>query len=121
MKVLVADDNLMFRKLIGRYLEKYPEVVVVGEALDADGAIRKSKEFAPDIVILDVNMPGQGETTACAAIKEASPRTRVYVCSAHSDRVLKEIAIAANADGSIRKSTLSSDLAKIIRLELQKS
>ncbi|HEY6951337.1 MAG TPA: response regulator transcription factor [Bacteroidota bacterium] len=114
IKVLIADDNEMFRRLIARYLQKHPEVAVVGEATDGGDAIRKATELRPDIVLLDIDMPNQDGQTACIQIKHSVPAAKVYLCSAHSDTVLGQIAGSTPADGIVRKSALSEDLGKII-------
>jgi two-component system invasion response regulator UvrY len=110
----------MFRKLIARYLLKRRGIVVVGEAVSGDEALSQAKELKPDIVVLDVNMPDQSCAAVCIAIREERPETRIYLCSAHSDRVLHEIASSVEANGAIRKSSLKSDLLKMIRAELRK-
>lgn len=114
LTILIADDNLMFRKLIRRYLEDQPAVVVAGEAGDGEEAARKAKELRPDVVILDVNMAGHPVATTCAAIQNAASMARIYLCSAHADRMLREIAMSVHANGVVRKSSLRSDLMKII-------
>jgi two-component system response regulator NreC len=117
IKVLIADDNLMFRKLIAQYLLKLPEVVVVGDAVDGSEAVQMAKNLQPDIVLLDVSMPHQPANTASRAIKTAAHGTKVYLCSAHSDKILTDMAALAEADGVVRKSSLKSDLLAIIRPE----
>jgi two-component system response regulator NreC len=120
IKVLIADDNIIFRKLIAQYLQKQPGVVVVGDAVDGEEAVRKAKELLPDIVLLDISMPKQPSATATSDIKKASPGTNVYLCSAHSDETLHEIAAISHANGFARKSSLKADLLEIVQSELQK-
>jgi DNA-binding NarL/FixJ family response regulator len=110
----------MFRKLIARYLLKRRGVVVVGEAVSGDEALNRVEELKPDIMILDVNMPDQSCATVWAAIREHLPTTRIYLCSAHSDRIPPEIASSVEADGVLRKSSLGSDLMKMVQTELRK-
>jgi DNA-binding NarL/FixJ family response regulator len=110
----------MFRKLIARYLLKRRGIVVAGEAVSGEEAVSQAKELKPDIVVLDVSMPDESCATVCAAIREDRPETGIYLCSAHSDRVLHEIASSVEADGAVRKSFLRSDLLKMIRAELRK-
>ena len=117
IKVLIADDSLMFRKLIERYLQNQPDVLVVGKAIDGAEAVTKAKELQPDVVFLDVDMPDQVTSTTCTAIRQTVPAAKIYLCSAHADPTLKEIAFSTNADGIVRKSSLRGDLLKIIRAE----
>jgi DNA-binding NarL/FixJ family response regulator len=117
IKVLIVDDNLMFRKLITRYLQKNAGVIVVGEAHDGDEAVSQAEELKPDIVLLDVDMPNQGGPMACVAIKKSMPEIRVYYCSAHSDTLLSQLAKGTIADGVVRKSMLKEDLARIVAEE----
>lgn len=89
-------------------------MVVVGTAIDGDETIRMVLEFKPHLVLLDIDMPNQNGQTACTAIKNAIPGTKVYFCSAHSDNSLTQIAQNSRADGIVRKSDLNEDLQKII-------
>ena len=120
IRVLIADDNIIFRKLIAQYLQKLPGVAVVGDAVDGEDAVRKAKELLPDVVLLDISMPKQPNSTASSAIKMASPGTKVYLCSAHSDETLHEITAISHANGFARKSSLKADLLEIVQSELQK-
>lgn len=117
LRILIADDNIIFRRLITQYLRKQPEVEVVGDADDGEEAVRKVQELHPDIVLLDISMPKQPGSTAASSIKTIAPATRVYLCSAHSDETLQDIAERAQADGIVRKSSLKDDLLSIMRRE----
>ena len=118
LRLLIADDSLMFRRLIARYLQKRHGIVIVGEAVSGDDAVRKAAELRPDIAILDVSMPDQTCEKVCGAVREQSPKTKIYLCSAHSDGVLHEIAASVEAHGVLRKSLLRTDLLKMLEKEM---
>ena len=109
----------MFRKLIARYLLKRRGVEVVGEAESGDGALRQAAELKPNIVILDVSLPDRSCESVCAALKTQLPDIRIYLCSAHSDGVLHEMASSVEADGFLRKSLLRTDLLRMLEAELK--
>ncbi len=119
LRLLIADDSLMYRKLIARYLAKRRGVVVVGEAVSGDEALRQTADLKPDIVILDVSMPDQSCAKVCRTIRQQSPATKIYLCSAHSDGVLYEIASTVKAKGVLRKSLLRSDLLNMLEDEME--
>jgi DNA-binding NarL/FixJ family response regulator len=118
LRVLIADDNVVFRRLIAQYLSKQAGVEVVGDAVDGDEVVHKARDLKPNIVLLDVSMPKQPASTAAGAIKKVSPDTKVYLCSAHSDETLQDFASVAQADGIVRKSSLKSDLLRVVDSEL---
>ena len=74
IRVVVADDHPLFREGVVAALQSADDIVVVGEASDADGAFRVMREELPDVVLLDVSMPGSG-LQAAAGIATACPAT----------------------------------------------
>ena len=85
--LLVVDDETLFRELLCRTLSGEPGLEVVGVAADGDSAVRLAKEKKPDVVLMDIEMPGELDgIEAALQIKKERPQTGVVILSAHSER-----------------------------------
>ncbi|HEY1270771.1 MAG TPA: response regulator transcription factor [Terriglobales bacterium] len=83
--VLVADDHPTVRRLIRTAFEKRPDFVVCGEAGDGQEAIEKAETLRPDLVVLDLSMPGMNGLAVARHLKQSSPSTTVIVFSDYLD------------------------------------
>ncbi|MEN4041046.1 MAG: response regulator transcription factor, partial [Anaerolineaceae bacterium] len=84
--VVLADDHDSVRQGIRSLLEKAPDIVIVGEAVDGRGALRRVKELAPDVLLLDIEMPGiNGIEVARKLAKTRQKRVKILVISAYDD------------------------------------
>jgi DNA-binding NarL/FixJ family response regulator len=108
------------RILIKHYLRSNDAVMVVGEASNGEEAIRKAQESQPDVVILDMSMPGAGGVEVSRRIKSLLPNSSVYLCSAYELNEFKELDIGMPADGFIQKSSMKPELEAMIRKELER-
>ncbi|MFN2131311.1 MAG: response regulator [Anaerolineae bacterium] len=115
IRVLVADDHEVVREGTRRMLEREPDIQVVGEAQDGAEAVRLVDELHPDIVVLDVRMPGLNGIEATQRIKDAHPDVRVLVFTAHNDDRYVFPLLDAGANGYVLKTTGQRDLVKAIR------
>ncbi len=112
VRVLIADDDPVMRMLLGAIARGDPALELVAEAADADEAIALAVEHRPDVVLLDVEMPGGGGLRAAREIRAVLPDARVLGLSAHSDDAAM---IAAGADGYVVKGTPPADVARVLR------
>ena len=112
LRLLVADDDPVMRMLLGAIARGDPGLELVAEAADADEAIALAVEHRPDVVLLDVEMPGGGGLRAAREIRSAVPSARVLGLSAHSDGAEM---VAAGADGYVVKGTPPADVARALR------
>ena len=103
IRILIADDNAATRHTARAILEYQRDWEVCEEAVDAKQAIEKAVECEPDIVILDIEMPGRGSFLAARRIKEVSPHTRVLFWSIHDDKQWVQAALLAGASGYVAK------------------
>jgi DNA-binding NarL/FixJ family response regulator len=86
-RVMIVDDEALFRELLSRTLSAEPGLEVVGQAEEGESAIRLTKEVKPDVVLMDIELPGKLDgIEAALLIKEESPETGIVILSAHSDR-----------------------------------
>lgn len=114
-RVVVADDHLLVRAGITTLLEDIPDVEVVGEASDGAEAVKRVAELNPDVLFLDLTMPGMSGFEALAQINESQPRVRVVILSMHetAEHVLR--ALKLGASGYMLKDVFPDELAQAIR------
>ena len=114
IRVVVADDHPLFREGVVTSLRSNPDIEVVGQAQDAAGALRVVREELPDLVLLDVTMPGGG-VSAAAQIASACPATRIVMLTVSEDEDDLLSAMKAGASGYVLKGVSASDLARVVR------
>jgi len=115
IKVLVCDDHALVRSGLRRLLESEDVFEVVGEAADAEQAVEKTAQLAPDVLLLDVVMPGRSGIDALLDLRAASPETRVLVLSMQDDPSYVRQAFAAGAHGYLVKEAADADLVQAIQ------
>ena len=114
LRVLLADDHGVLRAGLGSLLDAQPDLTVVGEAADAEDAIRQASELRPDIALVDVRMPGNG-IEATRRMKADRPDLKVLILSQYDDPVYLHQAMAAGASGYALKRTGGQELLQAIR------
>ncbi|GAA1402107.1 response regulator [Kitasatospora putterlickiae] len=115
IRVLIADDEALLRMAFGTVLEAQPDMAPVGEAADGAEAVRLARELRPDIVLMDVRMPGTDGIEATRQVVEVSPRSRVLILTTFD---LDEYAFAglnAGASGFLLKNTRPEEFLTAIR------
>jgi two-component system, chemotaxis family, chemotaxis protein CheY len=120
LRILIVDDMAAMRLLIKHYLRRNDAVIVVGEASNGEEALKKTQELQPDVIILDMSMPGAGGVEVSRKIKSTYPAISVYLCSAYELNEFKELNIGIPADGFIQKSSMKPELQAMIRKELER-
>jgi DNA-binding NarL/FixJ family response regulator len=115
IRILVVDDQKNIQQVLKIYLEKEPDIEIVGYAFNGQEAIEKVEQLKPDIVLMDLEMPVMDGLTATKLITASSMDTKVLILSFHdSERHLKE-ALKLGAKGYLLKTTTSEELISIIR------
>lgn len=95
MKVLIADDEPIARERLRALLAEHADMTLVAEAGDGEEALRACEEHAPDVVLLDIAMPGMDGLEAARRLAEASPRPAVVFCTAYDEHALSAYEAAA--------------------------
>jgi two-component system, NarL family, nitrate/nitrite response regulator NarL len=113
-KVVIVDDHPVVRRGIAATFSEEPDFEVAGEGASAQDAIRLSRELRPDMILLDVTMPGGG-IEAAAAIAKSRPETAILMLSIREDLVTVRAALRAGAHGYISKGVAGVDLVASAR------
>ena len=114
LRVLLVDDHEVVRVGLRALIERQPGMQVVGEAATAREAVSQTGRLAPDVVVLDVRLPGSNGLEACRQIKAHWPETRIIILTSFPDNETLFDAIAAGADGYILKQVGSDDLIQAL-------
>jgi NarL family two-component system response regulator LiaR len=115
IRVLIVDDHAVVREGLRTFLELQDGIEVAGEAGDGEQAIKLASELEPDVILMDLVMPGVDGVTAMRAVRKRSPRSRVIVLTSFLDDERLMPAIEAGADGYLLKDVEPSELARAIR------
>jgi DNA-binding NarL/FixJ family response regulator len=115
IKILIVDDNRLFRVRVLAFLAAYPEVMVVGEAEDGQAVLKKAKELNPDIVLMDVKMGGMNGLDATRKLKMELPDIQVIILSRYDLEAYRNAAEALGASAYVTKRTLVDELLPAIR------
>lgn len=113
--VLIADDHQFFRDGVRALLEAQPEMECVGEATTGDEAVRRAMELQPDVILMDVQMPGMSGVEATRQIVSSSPQIRVLVVTMFEDDALVFAAMRVGARGYLLKGARHEDMVRAIR------
>jgi DNA-binding NarL/FixJ family response regulator len=115
IRVLLADDHPVVRAGLTGMLAAEPDLDVVGEAASGDEAVAMARALGPDVVLMDLRMPGGNGVTATARIRAECPGTRVMVLTTYDDDADILRAVEAGASGYLLKDLPRADLAEAIR------
>jgi two-component system, NarL family, nitrate/nitrite response regulator NarL len=110
----VADDHPVVRKGLQTFLAKQGKLRIVGEAADGDEALRKARELSPDVVLMDISMPGMNGLAVTEVLRKEAPDMKVLVLSVHSNREYIFRVIQAGAHGYVSKEAPPEELLRAI-------
>jgi len=115
IRVLIVDDHAMVRRGMRDFLDLHDDLEVVGEATDGDGALEAAATLHPDVVVMDLLMPGLDGIAATAQIKARHPAIEVVAITSFIEEDRITAAIEAGASGFLLKDAEADDLAAAIR------
>lgn len=115
IRVLIVDDHAMVRRGLAAFLRAKPDLRLVGEAAGGGEAITLCEQLQPDVVLMDLMMPGMSGVEATAAIRSRWPGVQVIALTSFGDRELVRDALAAGALSYLLKNVSAEDLAEAIR------
>lgn len=114
IKVLIADDHLFYREGVRALLSNVPEIEVVGEAGSGEETLAQAQDLQPDVILMDLNMPGMNGIEATRRIHEAQPKVGVLVITMFDDDDSVFAAMRAGGRGYLLKDTDKDEVVRAI-------
>lgn len=115
IRVLLADDHVVVREGLKALINAHPGMEVVGEAGDGAAAVELAKKLDPDVVVVDVSMPGMGGAQAAARLRAARPDRKILALTVHEDKSYLRLMLEAGAAGYVLKRAAVGELVQAIR------
>jgi len=115
MRILLTDDHMLFRQGLKTLLQAELDMEVVGEARDGDEAVLRTQELRPDIVLMDIGMPGLASFEAVRQIRKLRPETRVLFLTMYDDEDYLTQCFEAGGSGYVLKDTPADQVIAAIR------
>ena len=115
IRVLLADDHAVLRSGLRLLLDAQPDLHVVGEANDGREALALAASLKPDLILLDLTMPGLSGMEALPAIRKAAPETRLLILTMHDDEGYLRQALRSGATGYVLKKAADAELVSAVR------
>jgi two-component system, NarL family, response regulator NreC len=115
VRVLIAEDHGTMREGMRLLVGREPDMECVGEAADGREALRLARELRPDVVLMDISMPGMDGLQATRALQETCPQVRVLALTRHADYGFLTEMLRAGARGYVLKQSASADLIQAVR------
>jgi len=115
IRVMVADDHEAARRGLRSVLAGDPELEVMCEAASGEEAVQKAQELRPDIILLDISLPGRSGIQAAATIRAVSPESRIIFVSQHDSAQIAKEALGVGGYGYVVKSDAGHDLLAAIK------
>lgn len=116
IRIVIADDHDLYLRGMRDTIRREPDLEIVAEVASCGESVEKCVEFGPEIVLLGHRTPGNSGIEACAAIAQASPRTRILILTASEDEADLFAAFQAGAAGYLLKDTPAEQIVESIRL-----
>lgn len=115
IKVLLTDDHELVRTGIRRLLEDTGQVLIVGEAECGEDSLKLVQSLKPDVILMDVNMPGIGGVETCRRILQRDPKQKIIVVTVHSGRTFPKRLLEIGAKGYLTKECGVDEMVKAIK------
>jgi DNA-binding NarL/FixJ family response regulator len=115
IRVLIADDHVVVRQGVRRFLEDGADIAVLGEAADGPQALRLVEELQPDVALLDIQMPGLNGVEVSRQIRSRFPQVKILILTAYEDDAYVFAALQAGANGYLLKTAGVDELLGAVR------
>lgn len=115
LRILVADDHAIVRQGLKLLIDSQPDMKVIAEAADGKAALEQASAFKPDIVVMDISMPGMNGLVATRTLKVRQPGVTIVALTRHEDEKYLEELLRAGASAYVLKQSAPADFLKAIR------
>jgi DNA-binding NarL/FixJ family response regulator len=115
LRILLADDHVTVRHGLKLLIESQPDMRVVAEASDGTAAIQRAQELKPDVVVMDISMPGMNGLVATRTLKQLQPDAAIITLTRHGDDAYLQELLRAGAAGYVLKQSAPTELLQAIR------
>jgi len=116
LRILLADDHAIVRQGLRLLIESQPEMTVIGEAADGDAVVAQAQALHPDVVLMDISMPGTNGLAATRRLKQRQPGLVVLVLTRHDEDTYLQELLRAGASGYVLKQSPPPQLLQAIRI-----
>jgi DNA-binding NarL/FixJ family response regulator len=115
LRILLADDHVTVRQGLKLLIDAERDMTVVGEASDGNEAVRKARELNPDVIVMDISMPGMNGLAASRALKKIQPDAVIVTLTRHGDSAYLQELLRAGVSGYVLKRSAPTELLHAIR------
>ena len=115
LRILLADDHVTVRQGLKLLIDSEPDMEVIAEAGDGSEAVQKAKELIPDVVVMDISMPGMNGLAATRALKKIQPHAVIVTLTRHGDHAYLQELLRAGVSGYVLKRSAPTELLHAIR------
>jgi DNA-binding NarL/FixJ family response regulator len=115
LRILLADDHVTVRQGLKMLIDSQDDMTVVSEASDGAAAVEQARTVRPDVVVMDISMPGMNGLVATRTLKQMQPDSVVVILTRHGDDAYLQELLRAGADGYVLKQSAASELLQAIR------
>ena len=115
IRILLADDHVTVRHGLKLLIDGQPDMKVIFEASDGKSAVEKALELAPDVVVMDISMPGMNGLLATRTLKERQPDAAIITLTRHGDDAYLQELLRAGVSGYVLKQSAPAELLQAIR------
>lgn len=115
IRVLLVDDHKLIRVGLRNLLEAESDIEIVGEAAEGEAALERARELKPDVVVLDINMPGMNGVEATRKLARLNPAPRILIVSVHHQDPVPTRLLEAGAAGYLTKETAADEIVTAVK------